>query len=144
MASVPLMGFEGYLYVGAAEADPTLEVKNCRSLALGASFTEVDTTVQGNRGIKSYSKGLQDFVISWSQVVCATPEEGDSLIMEAIASRTPVTLWALEKNGGQGPKGVFHLFGGEQTVDGDSVQVIPVTARPATGYDAPSVASKTN
>lgn len=142
MASVPLMGFEGYLYVGAADENPSLEVKNCRTLALGASFTEVDTTVQGNRGVKSYSKGLQDFVISWSQVVCETPEEGDALIMEAIASRIPVTLWALEKNGGKGPKGVFHLFGGEQTVDGDSVQVIPVTARPATGYDAPTVADK--
>lgn len=140
-SGVPLMGFEGRAYAAEAGSAPTTEIMNCRNLRIGASFTEVDTTVQGNRGIKSYSKGLQDFMLAWDQVVCDEPAASDALVMGAINSRTPVALHFVEQASGSGPKGTFHIFGGEQTMDGDGVQTIPCTARPATGYPPPTVAT---
>lgn len=139
MTNIPLMGFEGRAYAAAAGSTPTSEIKNCRNLRIGASYSEVDTTVQGNRGSKSYSKGLQDFTLAWDQVVCDTPSEADALVMNAISSRTPIALHFIEQSAGSGPQGTFHLFGGEQTMDGDGVQTIPCTARPATGYTPPKV-----
>lgn len=143
MSAVPLMGFQGRGYAAVAGEEPTTEIKSMRDLAFGMPYSEVDTTVQGNRGVKSYSKGLQDCVITWNQVVCEEYDEADALVMNAIGSRTPIALHFVEKTTGKGPKGTFLLFGGSQTMSGDGVQVIPVTARPATGYPAASCVAST-
>ena len=139
--SIPLMGFEGYAYCAAAGSTPSTEMKNVRALKMGIQFTEVDTTVQGNRGTKSYSKGLKDCVLSWEQVITDNPDAADQIILGAADGRTPVALHFIEKSGGTGPKGTFQIFGGEQTMDADGVQVRQMTAKPATGYAPPESAS---
>lgn len=139
--SIPLMGFEGYAYCAAAGSTPSTEMKNVRALKVGMQFSEVDTTVQGNRGVKSYSKGLKDCVLAWDQVITDNPDSADQIILAAADSRTPIALHFIEKSGGTGPKGTFHVFGGEQTMDSDGVQIRPMTAKPATGYDPPESAS---
>lgn len=133
-ANVPLMGFEGRAYTGDSE------IKNIRSLKFGVSFTEVDSTVQGNHGVESYSKGLKDVVLGFDKVVTDNPDAQDTAVMNAILNRTPIPLTFIEKESGSGPSGTFHIFGGEQTLDGDGLQVIPCTAKPATGYDPPTIA----
>lgn len=139
--SIPLMGFEGYAYCAAAGSAPSTEMKNVRELKVGIQFTEVDTTVQGNRGVKSYSKGMKDCVLAWDHVITDNPDDADQIILAAADSRTAVALHFVEKSGGTGPKGTFHIFGGEQTMAGDGVQIRPMTAKPATGYAPPTSAS---
>lgn len=135
------MGFDGYAYCGAAGATASNEMKHVQNLKIGITFGEVDATIQGTHGIKAYAKGLKDVVLGFDLVVFDTPDEADTVILNAIANRTPISLHFIEKESGTGPKGTFYIFGGERSMSGESLQTLPCTAKPATGYDAPTVSA---
>lgn len=135
----PLMGFEGYIYVGEAGSETLTEDKRVTNLRCGHSFSEVDTTIQGNHGHRSYSKGLEDSVMAWDQVIFDEMDEPSALVDRATHNRKyPIALKVIEKESGRGFVGTFNLFGGDTTMTQDGMQATPITARPATGYDPPT------
>ena len=140
-APAPLMGFEGRAYIAAAGSTPTSELKEVRNLKISCTYSEVDTTVQGDHGTKTAGKGMIDFQLAFDLVISDSPSTEAALVLTAINSRTPVALHFVERASGSGPRGTFHIFGGEQTISGDDVQTISCTAKPAFGYATPTKVS---
>ena len=139
--AAPLMGFEGRAYVAAAGSTPTSELKEVRNLKISCTYTEVDTTVQGDHGVKTAGKGMQDFQLAFDLVISESPSTEAGLVLTAIHSRTPVAMHFVERASGSGPRGTFHVFGGDQTISGDDVQTSSCTAKPAFGYATPTKVS---
>lgn len=145
-SSTPVLGFEGYIYVGevGATTGTLTELKECNQLNFNMSFGEVDATMQGNHGVKSYKKGLQDFSIGFSLLLQDTQSDEGNLVLNAIRSRTPIQIHVVNALSGEGPCGTFYVFGSEVSIDGENLESIACTCRPAAGYGVPTIVKGTN
>lgn len=141
----PTLGFEGYIFVGdvSAETSALTELEECSALKYGQTFSEVDATLQGNHGVKTYVKGQMDFSVGFDLKFLNIQSEEGEKILNAVKTRTPVKIHAVNKADGAGPCGVFYVFGQEISMDGDTVQGTSCTCRPAAGYPIPTWEERT-
>lgn len=139
--NTPVLGFEGYAYVGAAgtAAASLTELKECQQLNFSLSFGEVEATMQGDHGVKTYKKGMQDFSLGLALILMDTQSTEGALVLSAIRNRTPIQLHVVNAETGEGPCGTFYVFGNEVSVDGENLETISCTCRPASGYPIPTI-----
>ena len=130
--SVPLLGFEGYIYVNG------VELKECSNLRYGQAYGEVDATFQGDHGVKTYMKGQVDYTIGFDLKLMDTQSTEGAAVLAAIKSRTPIPIHAVKSSTGDGPSGTWMVFGQEVAADGENVQAVSCTCRPAAGYATPT------
>ncbi|MDO4574170.1 MAG: hypothetical protein Q4D98_03030 [Planctomycetia bacterium] len=145
-SSTPVLGFEGYIYVGevGTAISELTELKECNQLNFSMGFGEVDATMQGDHGIKSYKKGLQDFSVGFSLLLLDTQSEEGTIVLNAIRSRTPIQIHVVNALSGDGPYGSFYVFGSDVSIDGENLEAISCTCRPAAGYGVPVITQRTN
>lgn len=140
--SIPMLGFEGRVYVGAAGSGDSpaalTEAVNIRNVKYGWSFGEVDATLKKHRDKKAYLKGMADCVITFDLANVedenGAKEADVALILEAARNRNaPIRVIMVDKESGEGPMGDFEVWAGEVSMNEEELQVFPCTLKPYAG-----------
>jgi hypothetical protein len=132
---VPVMGFEGQIYVGP-RGTTTLAgmilLEDVHSVKYSDKFDEVEINTRKYKGDKTYAKGKHDWGASFTIPVIKPYSAAVALILAAKDSRRmPIAICILDEEGGEGPFGDFEIMGGEMEQNDDGIQEMPIEAKPS-------------
>jgi hypothetical protein len=149
-----VMGFEGNIYIGPAgstlhTATGVVLFKNIKDPKIKSSYEEVDATMRRHRGDKAYLHGMRDIEVSFTMfnikdIVETINVDGEvtdteikrpadvQLAYDAMFTRNKaVTLFLIDKAGGEGFYGDALLFADEKKEESGEVQQWEVKAKPS-------------